>query len=343
MTFDITGREPVNSPRRHLLRAGLTLALAPGVNTHAQAQALPPLPTAKLLLGAPAGGAGDLMARRLADKLRGRYAASVIVENKPGAGGQLAAVALKEGVDDGSQLLLTPSSLLSIFPHTYKSLPYKPEVDLAPVALVAWSTMALAVGPAVPASVRRLSDFLDWCSAHPKQANYGSPASGSIPHLLMAAMAQARQVPLQHVAYRGSSNALQDLRGGTLPAHCGPVGVFLPHLKSGQLRLLAVSGDTRSPFVPDVPTFRELGHGLTAREWYGFFLPGRARPEVVQRAASALRGALADGDMAEGLASVGLEPARAASAGPAELAALMRADSDEWRGLIRRIGFSADS
>ncbi len=326
--------------RREALRASAWLALSAFGHGTVAAE---PLPMARLLLGAPPGGVGDLMARRLAEKLRGSYAQAVIVENRPGAGGQLAAVALKDGPDDGSQLLLTPSSLLSIFPHTYKSLPYRPETDLAPVALVAWSAMAFAVGPGVPNSVRRFNDFLSWSRDNPKLASYGSPASGSIPHLLMAAIAQARGVALTHVAYRGSSNALQDLRGGTLPAHSGPLGVFLPHLKAGQLRLLAVSGEQRSPFVLEVPTYRELGHGLTAREWYGFFLPGRAKPTTVQRAATALRAALAQAEMVDALAGFGLEPALAAASGPTELGALIRADAEEWRGLVRRLAFTAES
>jgi len=328
--------------RRAALRTAAALACGAVLGSAAQA-AGEPLPLAKLLLGAPPGGVGDLMARRLAEKLRGGYARAVIVENKPGAGGQLAAAALKDGPDDGSQLLLTPSSLLSIYPHTYKSLPYRPETDLAPVALVAWSAMALAVGPGVPASVRGFNEFLAWAHEHPKLASFGSPASGSIPHLLLAAIARARNVELTHVAYRGSSNALQDLRGGTLPAHSGPVGTFLPHLKGGNLRVLAVSGEQRSVFVPEVPTYRELGHGLTAREWYGFFLPGRASAAVRQRAAAALREALAPSDMAEALAAFGLEPALAAQSGPTDLAALIRADAEEWRGLVRRLGFTAES
>jgi tripartite-type tricarboxylate transporter receptor subunit TctC len=211
---------------------------------------------------------------------------------------------------------------------------------LTPLALVAWSAMALAVGPAVPATVRTLADFLDWARAHPQLASYASPASGSIPHLLMAALAQAQNLPLTHVAYRGSTQALQDLRGGVLPALSGPLGVMLPHLRDGGLRLLAVSGERRSSFAPQVPTYREQGHDLTAREWYGWFAPGKARPEVVQRASAALRAAMAPPEMHLALVQLGLEPA---SAGPEELAALMRADAQSWRKLITRLGFTAES
>lgn len=325
--------------RRHMnasLLAGAAAACA-GLPLRAAAQGLG---VAKILLGAPAGGSGDLMARRLADKLRGSYAGSVIVENKSGAGGQLAVSALRESPADGSVMLLTPSSLLSIYPYTYKSLPYKPETDLAPVSLAAYANMALAIGPGVPASVKSYADFLAWARANPDKASYGSPASGSIAHLIMVVIAHDTQTALTHVAYRGSTNALQDLRGGTLAALSAPVGAFLPHLKSGQLRLLAVSGDKRSRFAPEVPTCRELGLNLIAREWYGFFLPAKVGRDVVQRAATALHGALAQPDVAEGIAQFGLE---VASSTPAELAAMVRTDSDEWRVLIKKVGFTAES
>lgn len=303
-----------------------------------------PLPLARLLLGAPPGGVGDLMARRLAERLRGHYAQSVIVENRPGAGGQLAAAALKDGPDDGSLLLLSPSSLVSLFPATYRRLPYRPDTDLLPVSLVAWSSLAIGVGPAVPAQVRQLDDLLAWARAHPAAASYGSAAAGSMSHLLLAALAHARDTPLTHAAYRGSVLALQDLRGGTLPIVSAPVGGFLPHLRSAAggeaVRVLAVSGPQRSPLLPQVPTLREQGHPLAVREWYGFFLPGRARPAAQQRASEALQAALAQPDWPDTLAGLGLEPP---GANPAPLAELVRSDSAQWRALVQRIGFTADS
>lgn len=322
--------------RRHFLvhAGGVACACA------SLASAAEPLALAKILLGAPAGGAGDLMARRLADKLSGTYASKVIVENKPGAGGQLAITALKDAPDDGSTLLLTPSSLLSIYPYTYARLPYRPQEDLAPVSLAAYSNHALGVGPSVPASVKTLKDFLAWAKAHPDQASYGSPASGSIPHLIMVVLARQTGAPLRHIPYRGSTLGLQDLRGGQLAAMSSPVGAFLPHLASGQVRLLAVSGEQRSPFVPEVPTYRQLGHPITAREWYGFFAPAKASAEVVARAASALRVALSAPDAAEGIRQFGLE---AAHSNPAQLAEMLKADSDEWRALVKSVGFTAES
>ncbi len=323
--------------RRQFLAQAAGAAWLPWASL-AAASETPPL--AKILLGAPAGGSGDLMARRLADKLSGAYAGKVIVENKPGAGGQLAISALKESVEDGSTLLLTPSSLLSIYPYTYSRLPYRPQEDLAPVSLAAYANHALGVGPSVPASVKTLQEFLVWAKANPSAASYGSPAPGSIPHLIMVVLAKQTGVALRHIPYRGSTQGLQDLRGGQLAAMSSPVGAFLPHLASGQVRLLAVSGEQRSPFVPEVPTYRQAGHAITAREWYGFFLPAKASPEVVARAAAQLRHALSAPEVAEGIRQFGLE---AAHSTPQQLAEMLKADSEEWRALVKSVGFTAES
>jgi tripartite-type tricarboxylate transporter receptor subunit TctC len=323
--------------RRHFVMQAGGLALAPWALGRASAAELS---LAKVLLGAPAGGAGDLMARRLADKLGGAYASKVIVENRPGAGGQLAITALRDAPDDGSTLLLTPSSLLSIYPYTYAKLPYKPQEDLAPVSLAAYSNHALGVGPAVQASVKTLKDFLAWAKAHPDLASYGSPASGSIPHLIVVVLAKLTGTPLRHIPYRGSTQGLQDLRGGQLAAMSSPVGAFLPHLASGQVRLLAMSGDQRSPFVKDVPTYRQLGYPITAREWYGFFVPAKTRPAMVSRAAAYLRMALTAPEVVDGIRQFGLE---AAHSTPQQLAEMLKADSQEWRSLIRTVGFTAES
>ncbi|OYU72109.1 MAG: twin-arginine translocation pathway signal protein, partial [Burkholderiales bacterium PBB5] len=174
--------------------------------------------------------------------------------NRTGAGGQLALSHVKDAPADGSVLLLVPSSHVAVYPHTYRKLPYHPVEDFAPVSLVAHANMAFGVGPMVPASVKTLADYLAWAKANPAQASYGSPAPGSIAHLLAAYVGSTSGVPLTHIPYRGSTAALQDLRGGTLPAHSGPAGVFLPLLGTGQIRLLCVSGEARSRFLPNVPT-----------------------------------------------------------------------------------------
>jgi tripartite-type tricarboxylate transporter receptor subunit TctC len=295
---------------------------------------------AKIVCGFPAGGTADALSRRMADKLRGNYAGNCVVDNKPGAGGQIAISLLKEMPADGSNLLVTPSSMLSIYPYVYKTLPYKPLEDVQPVSVAAFFNHGFGVGPAVPASVKSIKDFLAWARDKPEKANYGSPGAGSMPHLIVGLLNKFTMSDLKHVPYRGSAPGIQDLIGGQISAMSCPVGEFLPHLKTGKLRLLAISGLNRSPFVPDVPTYRQQGFPITVREWFGVFLPGKARQEVLRRAAAYLQAALSQSDLVSSMAQLGME---VQTSSPQALGDMLRADSEEWRRLIRQIGFTPES
>jgi tripartite-type tricarboxylate transporter receptor subunit TctC len=323
--------------RRELLTTTLcTSALAALGAVPAQAQGLA---VARVLMGAPPGGAGDTFLRKLADKLRGGFAASVIVENKPGAGGQIALMAVRDAPADGSTLLMTPSTFFSVYPHTYPKLPYNPETDFAPISLLAFTNFGLAVGPAVPTSVTSLREFMAWAKANPDKATYGSPAPGSVPHLIVAAAAKQFDVPLLHVPYKGSVPGIQDMRGGQIAAMSSPIGALLPHLASG-VRVLAVTGAERSALVPQAPTYREQGVPITGREWFGMFMPGAASPAVVTRVAAYLKLALEQKDLVDTATSLGLE---VASSTPSALTDMIHADSAEWRVWVKKIGFTAES
>lgn len=313
-------------------------ALAP-VAAMPAARAQNSLELARIISGFPPGGTIDVLARRVADKLRGNYAASVVVENKPGAAGQIGVITLKDANPDGSALLLTPSSMLSIYPYTYPKLQYRLD-DVAPVSVGAYINHGLAVGPGVPATVKTLKDFLAWAKANGAQANFGSPGAGSMPHMIGILLGKFTGVELRHIPYRGTVPGVQDLLGGQIASFCGPIGDYLPHVKTGKLRVLAISGKNRSPFLPEAPTLRELGQPLTVREWYGFFLPGKAKPEVIRRASAYLQPALAQPDLIEYGKQFGLEIQ--SSSAPA-LADLLTADAEEWRRLIKQVGFTAES
>lgn len=323
--------------RRHFVQSAAALA-GMGLPLASLAQAAPEL--ARIFCGFPPGGTSDAISRRIADKLRGGYAANVVVENRPGAGGQIAVTATRDAAPDGNTMLLTPSSMLSIYPFTYPKLPYKPLEDLQPVSLACYFNHAFGVGPAVPESVKTFKDFVAWSKANPDKANYGSPAAGSMPHMVAALASMLSGVPMKHIPYRGSAPGIQDLLGGQIAAMSSPVGDYLPHLKSGRLRILAISGINRSPFVPDVPTFRQQGLPITVREWYGVFLPGKASPTTARRAAAYLQAALAQPDLVTSMAQFGME---VQSSSPQALADLMKSDADEWRRLIKQIGFTAES
>ncbi len=318
------------------LTAGASLALGPFT---AYAQSLPE--TAKIFTGFAAGGTVDVTARRTAEKLRELYAKSVIVENRTGAGGQIALSALKAAAPDGLTVALTPMSMLGIYAHTYKKLPYDPVADFTPVSQAVRFDFGFAVGPMVPASVKTLGDFVGWCKANPKDSNYGSPAAGSVPHFVAELFGRAAGFDFKHVPYRGTQPAIVDMMGGQVAAVSGPVGEFLQHLASGKARLIATSGAARSKFAADVPTYAEQGYkDIVFDEWFGFFLPAKAAPETVNKLAAALRTALATTEVVDGLAQMGLE---ARSSTPADLAALLKKDSERWAPLIKTIGFTADS
>ena len=322
--------------RREFLAATTASAALAGWPVLSRAQALE---TARVLVGFPPGGTVDAMARRVADKLRGHYAKTVLVENKPGAGGRLAVEELKRSAADGSTLLVTPAAMITLYPHLYTKLPYGIE-DVAPVSTVAQVAFAFGVGPAVPESVKNLKDFLAWAKANPAQANYGSPGAGSPPHMEGALLSKDSGVELRHVPYRGSGPGIQDLLGGQVAAFSSPIGDYLPHLKSGKLRVLATSGATRSRFVPDVATYTEQGFkALEMVEWYGLFLPAKAAPELVQRAAAAVRTAMAAPDMAEGLAAFGLD---VAVNSPAELTRAVKTENTAWGPIVKKVGFTPE-
>jgi tripartite-type tricarboxylate transporter receptor subunit TctC len=295
--------------------------------------------TARVLCGFPPGGTTDAVSRRVADKLRGVLAATVVVENKPGAGGRLAVEELKRSAPDGGSLLLTPASMITLYPHIYTKLAYGID-DVTPVCTAGVIEFGFGVGPMVPETVRNLKDFLAWAKANPAQANFASPGAGSPPHFLGALLAKEGDVELRHVPYRGSAPGLQDLLGGQVAAMSSPVGDYLPHLKAGKLRLLATSGARRSRFTPEVATYIEQGFKpLEMREWYGFFLPGKASADMVQRAAAAIRAAVAMPDVAEGFAALGVE---ASANTPAELAAAVRSENAAWGPIVKRVGFSPE-
>lgn len=324
--------------RRACLRAAALAAFPPLLGQRTAWAQSPSV--ARLLIGAPAGGAGDSFLRRVADKLKGGYAGAVVVENRPGAAGQIALMATRDAAPDGATLLMTPSTFFSVYPHTYSKLPYHPADDFTPVSLMAYTNFALVVGPVVPESVKTLRDLMGWARANPDKATYGSPATGAIPHLVVAAAAHQFKAPLRHVPYRGSVPGLQDLRGGQIAAMSSPIGAVLPHLVPGGARVLAVTGGARSGLLPEAGTYREQGVPLDGQEWFGMFLPPRVKPEVATRVAAYLKLALQQPDLIEGAAKLGLE---VAASTPQQLQAMIRADSDEWRVWVKKIGFSAEA
>ncbi len=329
------------STRRHFIQASAatTLLGSLGMQT-ARAQALEQV---KIVNGFPAGGSADVTSRRIGEKLGGSaYTRSpAVVENKTGAAGRIAVETVKNAAPDGSTLLLTPYSMMAIYPHIYKQLSYDPFKDLTPVCMASLLTHGLAVGPMVPASVKTVKDYLAWAKANPKDANYGSPAAGSTPHFLGALLGLESGVDLKHVPYRGSIPGITDVIGGQLASMVTPHGDFLANHRAGKLRIIATSGKTRSPFVPEVPTFAEQGFSdLVVEEWFGFYAPAKTPAPVIASANAAINAALKEKSVIDTLALSGMVPVGGSAD---DMARSMQYYYDLWGPLVKKIGFTAES
>lgn len=329
--------------RRHFIETASAAALLATVGSRAWAQSGLPLEQVKIFYGFPAGSSGDIVARRVGEKLAGSaYTRNgAVVENKPGAGGRIALDVLKPAPADGTHLALTPFSMLALFPHVYSKLAYDANKDFVPVSMAAVMQHGLAVGPMVPANVKNVKDFLAWAKANPKDASYGSPGAGSTPHFIGALMGLSAGVELKHVPYRGSIPGVTDVVGGQIAAMVTPHGDFIANHKAGKMRILATSGSKRSPFVPEVPTFAEQGFpDLVVDEWFSFYAPARTPAPVIAAANAAINAAVRDKAVIDALALVGLI---AQGSTPEELGRSQKEQFDKWGPLIRKVGFTAES
>jgi tripartite-type tricarboxylate transporter receptor subunit TctC len=322
--------------RRQALARILAATAAVGAAARAFAQAKRPL---HLVVGFPAGGGTDVIARILADRLRVPFASSVIVENKPGAAARVSVDYVKNAEPDGGVMLFTPDFPITVYPHSFRALSYDPLRDLAAVAPAAKSMLTYCVGPAVPASVASLAGFVQWCKAHPESANYATTAAGGTPHFVGVMLASAAGIAMTPVHYRGGAPALQDLLGGHVPAGVNPISETLSLARSGTLRILAVTGVRRSPFLPEVPTMREQGYDVVVEGWLGAFVPAATPRAIVQALGAAINEAARSPDMAESLAKFGNEPAFQT---PEEFAATVRADIVRWGPVVKASGFVAE-
>jgi tripartite-type tricarboxylate transporter receptor subunit TctC len=317
-----------------LLGAGALLPLR-------SAKAQPQRALARVLCGYPPGGSVDVISRKLAERLSGRYAATVIVDNKAGAAGRIVVDELKRAPADGSTMLVTPASVMTLYPHVYRKLSYDVFADVAPVSKVAVTGFALAVGPKVPEDVRMLDGFLRWCKEHPAQAQCGNPGAGSMPHLMAVELAQEAHVELVHVPYRGGLVAMQDVAAGQVSAALATESSTVALEQASKLRVLATSGPQRSSFLPHVPTFREQGMtSLVQREWFGVFMPGTASPEVTSAAAESIAEALKSPEFERACENLRLS---VEFCSPAELRADLQREYDAWAPIVRASGFTPEA
>ena len=290
-------------------------------------------PTVRILVGFPAGGTIDLVARLLAEHMKDDLGATIIVESKPGAGGVLAAQALKQAQSDGRTLLLSPDHTIVMAPLTLKSAGFAP-ADFAPVGQVARYAGGFAVSAALKA--RTLDEFFAFAKANPAQANVGVPAPGSVPQFLVHLMSQRAGAPLVAVPYRGSAPMVQELMGGQLPAGTTALGDFIEPQAAGKLRVIGVLGPKRAAALPDVPTFAEQGMKIDWEYWLGLFVPAQTPAAEVQKLNAALGRALTRPEVRERMLKVVFEPAHGS---PQALGDLVRASTAFWEPVVKSSGW----
>ena len=293
--------------------------------------------TIKLMVGFPAGGATDILARTLAEKLSPLLGTTVVVENKAGAGGQIAAQALKAAAPDGTTFFLTHDHTVSILPLVVKNPGFDPAKDFVPVAGFATFVNALAVSSNTPA--KSLNDYVAWVKTQGSKGNVGIPAPASVPEFLVKVLGEKYKLDLQAAPYRGSAPMMADMLGNQIGAGIASVPDFIENHRAGKFRVVAVLGSTRQASLPDVPTFAELGlAGFEDVPYYGIFAPAGTPKAAVDRFSSAMEKVMAMPDVRERMTTMGLTVGYMP---PAQLGKMEQSYAQAWSRIIKASGFQA--
>lgn len=291
--------------------------------------------TVRILVGFPPGGATDVVARIIGEKLRVIMNQPVIVENKPGAGGMIATQQLKAASPDGSTIMLTIDHSHVIIPLTLKSPGYDPLRDFTALAGVASYYNVMALSSTIPAKTP--AEFGAWLKANPGKANYGIPAVGSVPQFAGLLVGQSLGTPMVSIPYKGGAPLVQDLLGGQVPAGFLSLTKSIEHHRSGKMHVMAVSGTSRAKSAPDIPTFQELGiKGVDKNPWLAFFGPKGMQTEFIDRFGRAVSTALADPEVVEKLSKLGNV---ATYANSTQLQEWVTSASSHWGPVIKASGF----
>ena len=292
----------------------------------------------RIIVSFPPGGAADQIARAVAQPLQEALGQPVVVENRPGAGGNIGADAVAKSAPDGYTLLMSSGGTVSINPHIYPKMPFDPLKDIVPVAAAARVLVFLEVNPSKVIS-SNIQGFLAQMKANPGRLSFGSPGNGSSPHLAAEMMKAQAGVYALHIPYRGAAPALQDLLAGQIDFMFDP-GIGLNHVRTGRLKMLAVGSPKRSPLFPDVPTLDESGlKGFDADSVFGFYAPAGTPPAVIRRLNSEINRILGTSAVKERIAALGGE---ALPLTPAEFGAKAAEDSKRFGALIRERQITGD-
>ncbi len=319
-----------------LRRTLLGLAAAACLPVAAWAQAYPSKPIT-LLVPFPPGGPTDLVARVLAKKMSEQMGQSIVIDNKPGANGNIAAVAAAKAAADGYTVLYNTSSI-TLSPALYKSLAYDVQRDLAPVALTAVVPLALVVNPAVPAN--NVREFIAYAKANPGKLSYGSAGNGNVTHLAAFQLVRHHDIDATHVPYRGSAPADVDLVAGQIQFMTDTINSVMPFVKEKRLKLLAVTTSQRMSLFPEVPTLAEtVMPGFEAGAWQGIMVPANTPKAVVQRLNAEINKALQSAEVKEKLALQGAEPL---GSSPEEYGAYVKKELARWAAVVKATGVTLE-
>jgi len=335
---------PRNSISPHYSLGALVFLVLINAFCGSWAHAQTPYPNRPIVMVVPqtAGGTNDLVGRLVSQKLSEVLGASVVVDNRPGAGGNIGTQLAAKAPKDGYTLLMTISSSQAINPALYKNPGFDPVKDFKPISLIGSVPNVLLVNPAFAAKSMR--ELLALAKSKPGHYQYASAGNGTLNHLLGEMLNSMAGIELQHVPYKGVAPALNDVLGGQLPMVFASLPSALSHIKAGKLRALAVSGALRSPVLPDVPTVAESVPGFNGTLWIGLFAPAGVAPDVLTRLQSGMTKALAAKDLREKLEPLGVEMAGTADkpVSPEQFAALLDEDLIKWARIVKSSGAAVD-
>ncbi|RCW70575.1 Bug family tripartite tricarboxylate transporter substrate binding protein [Pseudorhodoferax soli] len=331
-------RHPGAKRRLVLLASALAAIGTSLASTQAVAQAAWPSRPIRLVVPFPAGGGTDLIAREVANKVATTQGWSIIIDNKPGSGGNLGVDAAAKAPADGYTLVLGQTSNLAINPTLYPKLPYKPEKDLAPVGLVAQAPLVLVVAADSP--YKTLAEVIAAAKAKPQALNYASSGNGTVAHLAAELLQKQAGVKFTHVPYKGAAQGSTDLIGGQIQMYMSSVPTLIGYIKNGKMRAIAVTSQQRTADLPNVPTVAESGYkGFEAVTWFGVAGPDGLPKEVVARLNTAFNQAIGDAEVKKKLAAQGAE---VRSSTPEQFGALIGSEIVRWGKVVQESGARVD-
>ena len=319
---------PLSVARRALLAAALAAT--------AGAAAAQDKPSLKILVGFPPGGSADAIARVIGDAIKDDFS-SVVVDNKPGAGGRLALNLTKQAKPDGQTVIVLPSGPMVLFPHVYKKLDYDAVKDFTPVSQIARFQFGVVAN--ATSGVRTVAEMVARAKADPKNATYGTPGQGTLPHFMGVLLEQSTGAAFTHVPFQGGAPANTALLGGHIGYKFDVVSETAQLHRDGKVRIIGVTGATRDPQVPEVPTLKEQGVDMVATAWFAMYAPAGLAPEALSRLEKAVQRAVRSPAIQKRLQDMGMEPIGSSSA---ELAAAQKADLARWEKPIKATGVVLD-